>query len=279
MEHDYQNSISITRLSATIADIAGFEAPAQAEPAVEWLANIIKAAYGGAKANKVLIFSADAVPLWMVRKNTEMFASVYKHAPISLCVRSVDHPMTPIAYAAFFSGAFPEINGVDKVVPPILTPEVVQPLITCDTLMAAAVRAGLHVAVVTCANGCIASMLSQSGAHLYMIDGDDDEAMFAKAEELVENNYYDFVFLYQLGFDYSMHEKGPESVEALSTLQNIINRFDNICETAKKTWQGNCLFIFNSDHGAHFSQGKGSHGVNISEDTDIIHFFGTFCNV
>ena len=277
-ERDYQNSISLTHLAATIAEIAGFDAPTQADSTVDWFVDIIKRMFGGNKADKILIFSVDAVPLWLIRKNTDMFAPVYQQAPVSLCVRSVIPTFTPIAYAAFFSGALPEINGVDKVVQPILSPQCTQPLIKSDTLMAAAVRAGFRVAVVTCADGCIASMLSQSGADLYIIDGDDDVAMFHKAKEIVEGNSYDFVFLYQLGFDYAMHRTGPESEGALDTLRDIVNRFEILCESAKKNWKGNSLFVFNSDHGSHFSDGKGNHGDDISEDTDILHFFGVYCN-
>ena len=67
MEHSYQNTLSATQLAATIAKIAGFEAPQQADPAIDWLADIWIEKLGG-KADNVLIFSADAVAAWLVRK-------------------------------------------------------------------------------------------------------------------------------------------------------------------------------------------------------------------
>lgn len=274
MEHDYQNEISITSMAATIAEIAGIAPPEKAAEPVRWLANAVQKAIGG-RADKMLIFSADAVPLWLIRKHTEWFEPVYRHAPISLPLRSVMPTVTPVNYAALFSGVPPELNGVDRIVPPILSPELTQPLIQCDTLIAAAVRAGLRTAVITCANGCIASMLSRSGADFYIIDGDDDQAMFEKALEIVQNNQHDLVFLYQLGFDYAMHRHGPESTEATAVLQTIIKRFDTLCRAVCQSWRGRRLVVFNSDHGCHLRQdGCGSHGLDISEDTDIMHFFG-----
>lgn len=274
MEHSYQNSLSATQLAATIAKIAGFEAPQQAAPAVDWLADLWIEKLSG-KADNVLIFSADAVAAWLVRKYPNKFAKVWKHAPMMIPVRTVMPTVTPVDYAAFFSGALPEVNGVDKIVTPILTPELTQPLLTCDSLVAAAVRAGRRVCVVTCANGCIASMLSRSGADFKIIPGDDDEIMYRTAKEVVENGEYDFVFLYQLSYDYAQHAHGPESDEALKTLDRIIERFDDLYKTAGCCWQGNTLVMFHTDHGCHGDDaGHGHHGENIPEDTDIFHFWG-----
>jgi len=183
--------------------------------------------------------------------------------------------VTPVDYAAFFSGALPEVNGVDKIVTPILSPELTQPLLTCDSLVAAAVRAGRKVCVVTCANGCIASMLSRSGADFKIIPGDDDKIMCQTAKEVVESGEYDFVFLYQLSYDYAQHAHGPEGVEALAALDRIIQRFEELYAIAEKCWRGKTLVMFHTDHGCHMEEdGHGHHGADIPEDTDIFHFWG-----
>ena len=275
MEHSYQNTLPATQLAATIAKIADFEAPAQADPAIDWLADLWIEKLGG-KADNVLIFSADAVAAWLVRKYPEKFAKVWKHASMMIPVRTVMPTVTPVDYAAFFSGALPEVNGVDKIVQPILTPELTQPLLTCDSLAAAAVRAGRRVCVITCANGCIASMLSHSGAEFRIVPGDDDEAMYETAKAVVESGEYDFVFLYQLGFDYAMHAHGPESAEALATLDRIVERFEALHTAAERCWKGRTLVMFHTDHGCHLgADGHGHHGEDIPEDTDIFHFWGS----
>lgn len=277
MEHSYQNSISTTRLAATIADIAGFDAPTESEPPIEWLADLWKEKLGG-RADGVFIFSADAIPSWIVRKYTDKFAKVWKYTPMMIPMRTVMPTITPIDYAAFFSGAMPEINGVDRYLKPILTPELTQPLLKSDSLIAAAVRSGRKVCVITCSDGCIASMLSRSGADFRIIPGDDDEAMFREALSVIESEEYDFVFLYQLGFDYSQHSNGPESEKSLETLGKIIERFETFCECIKKYHHGNNLVIFHTDHGCHATDDGGSHGKDIPEDTDIFHFWGGICN-
>ena len=274
MEHSYKNTMSTTQLAATIAKIAGFEAPQQADPAIDWLADLWIEKLGG-KADNVLIFSADAVAAWLVRKYPEKFAKVWKYAPMMIPVRTVMPTVTPVDYAAFFSGALPEVNGVDRIVTPILSPELTQPLLTCDSLVAAAVRAGRKVCVVTCANGCIASMLSRSGADFCIVPGDDDAAMFDTAKAVVESGKYDFVFLYQLSYDYAQHAHGPEGTEALAALDAIIQRFEELYTAAEQCWQGNTLVMFHTDHGCHLEEdGHGHHGADIPEDTDIFHFWG-----
>lgn len=278
MEHSYKNTLPATHIAATIADIAGFETPKDAEPAVNWIADIMKEKLGGC-ADNVLIFSADAVAAWVVRKYPENFAKVWKNAPMMVPVRTALPTITPVDYAAFFSGAAPEKNGVDKYLKPILTPELTQPLLTSDSLIAAAVRSGRRVCVITCSNGCIASMLSRSGADFRIIPGDDDEKMYLEAKSVIESGEYDFVFLYQLSFDGALHAHGPEGEISLSELDKIINRFDVLCESVKKSWQGKTLLMFHTDHGCHKTvNDEGSHGKDIPEDTDIFHFWGGLCN-
>lgn len=278
-EHSYQNAISMTRFAATVSEIVGIQPPMQADQPVDWFTDILKKELDGT-AKRILIFSVDAVPLWLIRKYTDMFGLVYKNAPITLPFRSVIPTITPIDYAAMFSGALPEVNGVDRYLQPILSAELAQPLLKADSLIAAVVRAGLKTAVVTCSNGCIASMLSQSKADFFIIDGDDDAAMFTCAQEKIESGKYDFVFLYQLGFDYAMHAEGPESIKALNVLETIIKRFDILCDSVRRNWDGNSLVVFNCDHGAHCNAdaSHGNHGTDTSGDTDILHFFGTVKN-
>ncbi|MBQ7921650.1 MAG: alkaline phosphatase family protein [Clostridia bacterium] len=277
MEHDYTNTLSATRLAATIADIAGFDAPAEAEEKMAWLADIWKERFNG-HADGVFIFSADAVPCWMVRKYPDKFASVWKYAPMMIPLRTVFPTVTPIDYAAFFSGAQPDVNGVDRYVKPILTPALTQPLLKSDSLIAAAVRSGRKVCVVTCSDGCITSMLSRSGADFRIIPGDDDEAMFREAISVIKSGAYDFVFLYQLGFDYAEHAYGPEGEAALGTLDRIIERFAEFCECIKENHSGKNLVMFHTDHGCHDCSGSGRHGSDLPEDLDIFHFFGGICH-
>lgn len=274
MEHMYPNVLPATQLASTIAAVAGFAPPAQAQPSVSWLERILRSRLGG-DARRVLIFSADAVAAWLVRKYPDTFASVWNRAPLMVPVKTVLPTVTPVDYAAFFSGAAPEVNGVDHAVPPVISAELTQPLLQSDSLIAAAVRAGRKVCVVSCTDGCIGAMLSRSGADFYLIPGDDDESMFRKAMEVVREGAYDFVFLYQLSFDYAMHKAGPESAHALQALDVIVARFEKLCAAAQESWGSGSLLLFHTDHGCHLrADGKGTHGDNIPADTDIFHFWG-----
>ena len=241
--------------------------------------NLVSKITDKGKLDKALLFHADAVPAYIINKYPEIFENVRKHTNIEAEFKSVMPSITPVCFGAMFSGAYPENNGIPKYAKPILSDTLVQPSLCVKTLVDLLTENGLKVALVTCSDGCIASMLHNRGADAYIIPGDDDELMFSKAYSLLESDEYDVIMLYQLSYDYKMHANGPESEIALTVLNKITDRFSEICEKAKEVWKDkNYLTVFNSDHGCHLvykeDKAKGSHGNDIKEDMDLIWFFG-----
>ena len=120
-------------------------------------------------------------------------------------------------------------------------------------------------------------MLYGRGADMYIIPGDDDKLMYEKAYEILQEDKYDAIFLYQLSYDYTMHTYGPESKEALEVLDVITNRYETLVKTAQKVWKGyRIMTVFNSDHGAHLlPEGKGAHGADIPEDMNMKYFWNS----
>jgi len=232
------------------------------------------------KIEKAFLFHADAIPSYVVEKYPDIFAKVRENSTVEIGFNSVMPSITPCCFGAMFSGAYPENNGIPEYAVPILSDELVQPALKVKTLVDVFTENGLKVALVTCANGCIASMLYGRGADMYIIEGDDDKKMFEKAIELFENNEHDVIMLYQLSYDYKMHECGPESGEALNVLAEITDRYAAVCEKARSVWEGkNYLTDFNTDHGCHSNppeyEKKGDHGKDIPEDMELVWFFGT----
>ena len=116
---------------------------------------------------------------------------------------------------------------------------------------------------------------------MFIIDGDDDKAMYRAADEALDNGKYDVIFLYQLSFDYTMHAHGPCSDEALKVLDTLTARFEAMAQHAQSVWKDHKrLIVFNSDHGSHKVENdpdhKGMHGENIPEDMQMKWFFGAF---
>ncbi|MBE6631865.1 MAG: hypothetical protein E7623_04105 [Ruminococcaceae bacterium] len=265
-----------TNFAATIAEAMGLEKEAHMSESVAELRDKLIEDAGG-HIEKAVFFHADAIPSYVVEKYPEMFETVRKHSPVAVPFHAVMPSITPVCFAAMFSGTYPDKNGVPKGVQPMITDTVIQPSICVTTHVDIFVKAGKKVAVVTCADGCIASMLYGRGADMYIIPGDDDVAMFRKADELVRTADYDVIILYNLSYDATMHRYGPESKEALQVLKENIDRYNILASHAREVWKNKrMLAVFNNDHGAHTIANGGYHGEDIPEDMDMVWFFGAY---
>ena len=63
------NSISMTRLAASVAKAMDAEAPKQAEAPIPFVEDLVKNALGG-KADRVMIYNPDCIPMWLYQKYT-----------------------------------------------------------------------------------------------------------------------------------------------------------------------------------------------------------------
>jgi len=264
----------LTNFAATVAEAMGLEKDAHMSDSVKSLAQKILAAAGG-EIEKALFFHADAVPAYAVNKYEEIFAPVKSRTDWVIPFRAVMPSITPVCFAAMFSGTYPDRNGVPKYVTPMIREDLVQPSICTTTLIDILVKAGKKVAVVTCENGCIASMLYNRGETLKIIPNDDNDEIFNEAYRTLESGEFDAVFVYQFSYDHTMHRYGPESEEALGELKVLTDRFAALSDLAHKIWADKrTLTVFNADHGAHTTVSGGSHGEDRPEDMDMLWFFG-----
>ncbi len=122
----------------------GVERPKLADQ--RFLPEVIRAARERSVAGTVqksLVFAPDAIGAGLFEKHRSMFDEVLLHAPLRVSLRSVFPPKTPICWASMFTGAPPEVHGIRK-------PE--KPVLQCDTLFDALVRAGKKVAIIAVAD-------------------------------------------------------------------------------------------------------------------------------
>ena len=87
---------------------------------------------------------------------------------------------------------------------------------------------------------------------------------------------YDLICVYNGNYDGTMHKHGPESAEALDALRHNTAAFAALADAVREHWQGRrTLIAFAPDHGCHEIDGDcGSHGLDMPEDMNIIHFYG-----
>ena len=262
---------SITNFASTVLAVMGKEKEKHMDGPLSVAGKVL----ADGVREKCLIVSVDAVPRYLTDERAELFEKVRKYAPVTEEITTVMPSITPVCYGAMFSGATPDRNGLPCYVEPKVENGIGRPSLSVTPFPQTLVNSGKKVAVVTCNNGCIKSMLWGREIDLFIIDGDDDRKMAEKAYELLDSDY-DLIFLYQLDYDYTQHKVTPRGEKAIEVLKNKTEVFARLCEKAVSVWKDKkYMLVFNSDHGCHeTADGGGAHGEDIDDDMKIRYFFG-----
>lgn len=262
---DLLNSLSLTGVAASLATAMGIEPPAQAQPALHQLTNLVKDSIGSGRVDRVFMYNPDAVALWLYQKYTSLFDDVVRHTQLSVPLQSVMPSVTPVCFGTMYTGAYPEVHGIRKYE---------KPVIRIDTLFDALIRAGKKPVIV----GDVQCSLS----HIFLerdmdyFTGESIEEINEKAMALIEEDKYDFYVIYNGNYDSTMHKFGPESDESIAQLKDNVRSFDCFARAIKSKWTGHdTLLAFAMDHGCHeIDGGCGSHGLDMCEDLNILHHYG-----
>lgn len=263
---DHCNLYPLKHFAATVADCMDFPLPDTYAPSIRWAANILKQRLGG-KADRVVLYHADAVGLYIWQKYTDIFAPVYKHTTINIPFLSTVMSVTPVAHASMYTGVDPEIHGIQTYT---------RPQLTCDTLYDQLIKAGKKIAIIA----------KEDSTFLHIFAGRDIEYFAVKnaieiqekALELIAEDNYDLISIHTFDYDSASHAHGPESKEALNALNIEAEVFANIALALEQFKdKHNILLSYSPDHGQHLTDsGRGSHGSKLIEDMNVLHFFGTF---
>ena len=90
---------------------------------------------------------------------------------------------------------------------------------------------------------------------------------------------HDLVLAYNQEYDDTLHRTEPFSEKAIQAMKNHISSFEKLSTAFNDSWnQYDRLIVFAPDHGAHTDTetGKGTHGLDIPEDMDLIHYYGVY---
>jgi hypothetical protein len=227
---------SIISFSPTISKLMGFSAPSLST--LRLLRPLMESVPARAvgRIEKCVLYSPDAIGMSLYQTYPGVFDPVLRYAPIQVPVRSVVQPKTPVCYASMFTGAMPEVHGA-------LTYQ--KNVVRCDTL--------------------------------FDFSEGYDEDVTERTISLITSGNYDFIVAYNQGYDDALHETEPESGKAIEAMANHIASFVDIAGVIERNWDRHTsLIAFAPDHGAHTdrSTGKGTHGEDIPEDMNVMHFFG-----
>ncbi len=218
------------------------------------------------KIDKCLVYAPDAIGLTLYQKYRSLFDSVLRHAPVALTLNSIFPPKTPVCFASMFTGAQPKTHGILKYEKPILT---------CDTIFDALVRAEKTVALVAVKDSSM-DLIFRDREISYFSESNDND-VFYRAIEIIESCSHDFIVVYQVDYDDMLHDKTPFCDQAIEVVERLIQTFDKLVRAIDTYWRkDNRLTVFAPDHGSHLDpqSGKGVHGDNIPADMLVKHFYG-----
>ena len=262
---DHYNQYPLKQLAGTVAACMDFPLPETYAPPVQWVSDILKARMGG-PADRVVLYHADAVGMYIWQKYTQRFAAVYAQTTLALPFISTVESVTPVAHASMYTGLDPAQHGIQTYV---------RPQLQCDTLYDALLRAGKKPAVLATVDSTFHHIFA--GRSMDYFTAANAVEIQEKALELIDGDQYDLLSIHTFDYDNAAHQYGPESKEALNALSLEIRVFQEIAEALRKfSGKHRILYAYCPDHGQHLEPGGvGAHGSKMIEDMNILHFFGT----
>lgn len=263
-EQQSLNSLCITQVAATICEVLGIPSPLEAAPALPIVKTVANQTFSNG-ADRVFIYNPDAIALWLYQKYTPLFHDVMKHTQLALPLLSVMPSVTPVCFGSMYTGVMPEFHGIQSYIKPVISQETV-----FDVLL----KNKKKPCIVSTASDSLSMIFLEREMDYFIYD--TIEECNEKAIALIKEDQYDFILLYNGNFDGTMHRYGPESKEAILALKSNVAIFSTIADTIKTYWSKHDTMLgFAPDHGCHRIDGDlGSHGLDMPEDMNIIHFYG-----
>ncbi|MBN1436516.1 MAG: alkaline phosphatase family protein [Sedimentisphaerales bacterium] len=218
-----------------------------------------------AKVDKCLIYAPDAVGMHLYEDHRLEFDKILDFAPLSVRLRSMIPPKTPVCFASMFTGLKPDSHGINIYSRPVLK---------CATLFDAMILAGKKVAIVAVKNSSIDLIFRERQMDYF--SEDYDQQVTDRTIQLLEMDQHDVIVAYHQEYDDALHKTAPDSAPAIAAFENHINSFTKLAGVFNRSWSKyNRMLAFAPDHGAHFDSEtqKGTHGLDISEDMEISHFY------
>ena len=266
-----KNEHSLDTLCAALAYAMGIDAPEHAAAASEGLCEYVDKAFGGRKADRILMYNPDAIAQWIYEKYPQLMKAATAKVEIEVPFCTVMPSVTPVCFGTMYTGAQPCVHGIQKYE---------KPVIKIDTLFDALIRAGKKPVIISTRKCSMGNIYLERDMD-YILPKTMSEVNAAAARVIMEDKH-DFVLVYNGNYDYRMHRVGCEGMEALAELRCNSRSFDTLLELVKEHWQGhNTLVGFAMDHGCHDIEPfvakkdgqlrRGSHGQDIDEDLNVLH--------
>ena len=258
------NSIPVTACCRTICDIMGVDCGEKPAPANEAVKALCEKAFQGRKADRALLYNPDAIALWLYQNYTALFTGAMVHSQMAIPMLAVMPSVTPVCFSSMYTGLTPDEHGIKKYVKPVLK---------VDTIFDHFIRAGKKCAIISTTGDSMSLVFLEREMDYFIYD--TVEEINLKALELIEQDRYDLIVVYNGNYDSQMHRSGPEAEDALAQITHNAKAFRELSAIAQKAWADKTgVAAFLPDHGCHEIDGNlGSHGLDMEEDMNIVHFY------
>jgi hypothetical protein len=264
MENSFKNTIA--SLTPTVCETMQIEPPIICEAyAIREVVEAIRVNKGIDRIEKCLVFCPDAIGFHVNREFPDLIEEVAASTDVTVALNSVFPPKTPVCFTSMFTGALPEVHGIR---------EYIKPVLKCDTLFDALVRAEKKVAILAIEHSSLELIFRAREMNYFA--GNNDQQVTEKCIELLEQDELDFIVAYQQQYDDTLHQLNHYCVEAQNAIKNHVQAFIEIMAAWNKYWKDyNRLLIFAPDHGAHYDAdlGHSNHGDDIPEDMQVLHYY------
>ena len=260
------NENSLTGICAALTYALGIEPPREAAEKNAALSEYIDKIFDGERADRIFMYNPDAIAEWIYRKYPHFCKEATARCDIEIPLRTVMPSVTPVCFGTMYTGAMPEVHGIQSYT---------KPIITIDTIFDALIRCGKKCAIVSNGDASLGRIYLGRNMDYYHFEKGGIGAVNAKAAELILRDEYDFIVVYNGNYDSAMHKFAPEGVESLAELRANSRAFDTFTRMIEEHWGGhNTLVGFAMDHGCHEIDGQcGSHGLDMEEDLNIVHLY------
>lgn len=258
---DVYCSLKLTGVAASVCNALGVGKPGSADEPIDVITKLTE----GKGVDRVLMYNPDAVALWIFEKYTHLFTPVMLGSDVTLPLQSVMPSVTPVCFATMYTGAEPEVHGIQSYT---------KPVVKTDSVFDALIRAGKRPCIVSTGEDSMSKIFLEREMDYFIVETPDEAN--EKAKELIKEDKYDLICVYNGNYDGTMHRHAPEGEESIEALKHNIKAFADLRKAVEENWKNHKTLIgFAPDHGCHeIDGGCGSHGLMMPEDMNIIHFYG-----
>lgn len=259
------NTKKLTHLTGTLCKVMGVPAPEHSEGVLDDLYDYVMQNTDGEKIDRVLMFNPDAIGEWTYKKYFDKFDAVKKYAPYEEELLTVFPPKTPVCFGSMYTGASPEVHGIQRYT---------KPVIKIDSIFDTLIRNGKKPCIVAVKNSSMSRIFNERDMDYYFEDYDNE--VITRTVELIAQDKYDFICVYNQEFDDVMHRSHPDSKRSQKAIDHYSQSMDLLGKAVEENWKNhNTLIGYAPDHGTHREWYLlGQHGKNIPKDMNITHFYG-----